>query len=69
MSTTLTLILLAACVALVVFAGWRGALPPNPARGPRMIPWRFVMILAIAALIFLLVHLVWTLTGRTAAPF
>ena len=39
---------------LGLFAGWRGARPPNPLRGPRMIPWRFIMLLAASgALLFL----------------
>ena len=42
-----------ACVVLSVFAGWRGARPPDLMRGPRMIPWRFVMVLATSgAIIF-----------------
>lgn len=56
MSLTLTLALLAAAVALAVFAGWRGARPSQPHLGVRMIPWRFVMILAGAVIVVLLVH-------------
>ncbi len=42
----------AAALALVaVFAGWRGARLPNPHRGPRMIPWRFIMVLSAAVAI------------------
>jgi hypothetical protein len=57
MSLPLTLVLLAAALALTVFAAWRGALPPNPLKGPRMIPWRFLMILAAALTMLLLIHL------------
>jgi hypothetical protein len=35
-------------LAIALFAGWRGARPPNPHKGPRMVPWRFVMALAAA---------------------
>jgi len=56
MSLTLTLALLAGAVALAVFAGWRGARPSQPHLGVRMIPWRFVMILAGAVVLLLLVH-------------
>ena len=56
MSLTLTLALLAATVALAVFAGWRGARPSQPHLGVRMIPWRFVMILAGAMVLLLVVH-------------
>jgi hypothetical protein len=57
MSLTLTLAMLAAALLLTVFAGWRGARPPNPLKGPRMIPWRFLMILGAALAMLLLVHL------------
>lgn len=63
-----TLALLAAALFVMVFAGWRGARPPNPARGPRMIPWRFLMVLAGAAAMLLLIHLA-TLFGAQRAPW
>ena len=43
-----------ALLALGVFAGWRGARPPNPHRGPRMMPWRFIMVLCAAGVMILL---------------
>lgn len=57
MSLTVTLALLAAALALTVFAGWRGARPSQPHLGVRMVPWRFVMILAGAVVVVLLVHI------------
>jgi len=57
MSLTLTLILLAATVGLTVFAGWRGAQLPNVVKGPRMVPWRFVMLMGGAFAFLLLLHL------------
>lgn len=62
MSLTVTLALLAAALALTVFAGWRGARPSQPHLGVRMVPWRFVMILAGAVVVVLLVHIA-TLLG------
>jgi len=56
MSLTLTLALLAAVVALAIFAGWRGARPSQPHLGVRMIPWRFIMILAGAVALVLIIH-------------
>ena len=56
---------LVACAG--VFAGWRGARPPNPHKGPRMIPWRLIMVTAAAGLLLMLVHAVNLLgvtTGR-----
>jgi hypothetical protein len=67
MDLTLTLQLAAACAALAIFAGWRGARPPDPRRGPRLAPWRFLMMLAAAGALILLVHVVNLLgvnTGR-----
>jgi len=57
MSLTVTLALLAAAIALAVFAGWRGARPSQPHLGIRMVPWRFIMILAAAVVVVLVVHL------------
>jgi hypothetical protein len=71
MDAVLTLILLIVSIAVVVFAGWRGSRPPDIMRGPRMVPWRFLM-LAFAALAFLLlIHLMAEISGRplASAPF
>ncbi|WP_298124937.1 hypothetical protein [Brevundimonas sp.] len=57
MSLSLTLILLAASVALTLLAGWRGARPPDLSRGPRMVPWRFLMVTSAALASLLLIHL------------
>ena len=43
--------------ALAAFAGWRGARPPNPMRGPRLIPWRPIMVAAAAAAVIILVQI------------
>lgn len=65
MRLTLTLWLFGACVAFALFAGWRGARPPDPLRGPRLVPWRFLMTLAACAALVLVVHLVNLLGVRT----
>lgn len=57
-----TLTLLVVCILAVVFTGWRGARPPDVAKGPRMMPWRFLMLLFGALTFFLLIH-VTTLLG------
>ena len=36
---------------LAGYAGWRGARPPNLMKGPRMIAWRPIMVLAATAAI------------------
>jgi len=63
--TTLALIL--ACAAAALFCGWRGARPPDLQRGPRMIPWRILMVASATGLLVFTVHLVNLLgveTGR-----
>jgi hypothetical protein len=59
-----TLAITAGLLALAVFAGWRGAQPPNPLKGPRLIPWPMIMLLAAAGILPMLVHLV-NLAGVT----
>ena len=53
MSMTLTLSLLAASLTVAVFAGWRGARPVDLVAGPRMAPWRFIMLLSAAVAMLL----------------
>lgn len=57
MSWTLTLGSAALGAALVVLFGWRGARPPDLRRGPRLVPYRFLMLLAAAWVLLMLVHL------------
>jgi hypothetical protein len=64
MELPLTLATACGLLALALFAGWRGARPPNPHRGPRLVPWRFLMLLAAAGLLAMLVHAV-NLLGLT----
>jgi hypothetical protein len=67
MSLGQTLALLSAAAALAVFSGWRGARKPDPFRGPRLIPWRAIMLTSAALAVLLLVHLINLLgvtTGR-----
>lgn len=68
MTLSMTLILLAASLALTLLAGWRGARPPDPRKGPRMIPWRFLMLAGAALALLLLIHLT-TLFGAERAPW
>ncbi len=68
MSVIPTVALLAAALALAVFAGWRGSRPWDLARGVRMIPWRFIMLLSGVAILILAVHL-GTLMGVPQRPY
>lgn len=56
MDLKLTIALFLGFAALAGFAGWRGARPPNPMKGPRLIPWRPIMVFAAAAAVLLLVQ-------------
>ena len=67
MTLTVTLALAAGFLMVALFAGWRGARPPNPLKGPRLMPWRPMMVAAAVGLILMLVHAVNLLgvqTGR-----
>jgi hypothetical protein len=41
---------------LAVLAGWRGARPPDPTRGPRLVPWRLIMLFCAALAVILLLE-------------
>ncbi len=68
MSLTTTLVLLGVALAVMVFSGWRGARPPDPFKGQRLMPWRFLMVGAAAIAMLLLIHLA-TLFGAERAPW
>ena len=65
MDLRLTIWLAAGCAALAVFAGWRGARPPDPLRGARLIPWRLIMMFAAGGALVFVVHLINLLGVRT----
>jgi hypothetical protein len=52
-----TLLSAAVGIGLTVLCGWRGARPPDVVRGPRMVPWRFLMLLSAAWVLLMVVHL------------
>jgi hypothetical protein len=58
MDLNVTIGLSAGLATLAAFAGWRGARPPDPKRGPRLMPWRMLMLLAAAGFVFTAGHLV-----------
>ncbi|RZJ97072.1 MAG: hypothetical protein EON88_04340 [Brevundimonas sp.] len=62
MSLSVTLSLIAGVLAFTLFAAWRGARPLNVLKGPRMAPWRFMMLMGAAVLMLLLIHVA-TLLG------
>ena len=62
-----TLILLLVSALFTVFFGWMGARPYNPHKGPRMVPWRFLMLMGVTLCMLMIVHLL-TLTGLKTDP-
>ena len=65
MDLNLTLVLCAVLLIVAAIAGWRGSKPPNVIKGPRMMPWRFIMVTAAAFAMFLIVHIVNLLGVKT----
>ncbi len=51
-----TVILLCLASALATFCGYMGQRPMNPNHGPRMVPWRFLMLLLVVVAMMLIVH-------------
>ncbi len=68
MDLTITLSVGAALLALTLLAGWMGARPPDLKRGPRMVPYRFIMLMGAAGLVVVLVHLVNLMGVTTGRP-
>ncbi len=55
-SLPVTLVTAAAFAALALMFGWLGARPPDLRRGPRMAPYRLLMLLSAAGVLLMLVH-------------
>jgi hypothetical protein len=60
-----TLIVLAVAVVAAVLFGWVGSRPWDPRRGPRLVPYRFLMLLAGTVAMFMAAHVL-SLLGITA---
>ena len=58
MTLTITLILLAPILLLAVLFGWLGARQRDPVKGPRLVNWQVMMMLAAAVALALGVHAV-----------
>lgn len=64
MSLTVTAALMLLILGIGGLCAWRGAAAPNPHKGPRLVPWRFLMVLCGAVAMYLAAHLL-TLMGAT----
>jgi len=58
MDFNVTLALTACAASLAGLFAWLGARAPNPLKGPRLLPYRFLMALCAAAALVLATHLV-----------
>ena len=64
MDWPVTLAAAAGLAGLTAAFGWAGSRPPDLRRGPRMAPYRFLMVLAATGLLLMLVHML-NLAGVT----
>lgn len=67
MSLWPTLSLLGLAIAFTVICGWQGARLPDLRRGPRLVPWRLLMLLCGAVTLGLAAHTL-SLLGVGARP-
>lgn len=68
MDLPLTLAAAAVFLVLAVICGWRGARPIDVIKGPRMIPWRPLMMICVVGLMLMLVHLANLFGVQTGNP-
>jgi hypothetical protein len=67
MSLSVTLAVMLLTLGVGALCAWRGAAAPNPHRGPRLVPYRFLMVLCGAIVLYLAAHVLSLLgvtTGR-----
>ena len=64
LTVPVTLWAIAGFLALGAFFGWRGARPPDFRKGPRMMPWRWLMLMCAAVELILIIHLMALLSGQ-----
>ena len=58
MGLTVTLAIAGGAAILAALFGWLGARRPDPARGPRLAPYRFLMLASAAVVLMMIVHLI-----------
>jgi hypothetical protein len=58
MTVPVTAALAGLFLMLAVLFGWRGARAARPHAEPRLVPWRFLMLIAFTGMVAMLVHLV-----------
>ena len=68
MDLTTTIVAALIALALTVFCGWRGARPINVLKGPRMMPWRPIMVGGAVLVLLLTAHALNLLGLKTGDP-
>lgn len=68
MDLPLTIAAAVVFLALAVICGWLGARPINVLKGPRLMPWRPLMMVFVVGLMLMVVHLVNLLGVQTGTP-
>jgi hypothetical protein len=63
LTVPVTLAAMAGLAVLAALCGWRGARLPDIRKGPRMIPWRWLMLMCAAFELILLIHLMALIQG------
>jgi len=58
MGMGVTVALAAIFLVVAIISGWRGARAARPLSPPRLVPWRFVMLVCLTILLALLAHMV-----------
>ena len=64
----LTVILTIVCGLFTALCGYMGSRPMNLHKGPRMVPWTLLMLLAFTVTLFLIVHLLNLIGIQTKPP-
>lgn len=68
MDLTTTAVAALIALAVTVFCGWRGARPINVLKGPRMMPWRVLMLGGAVVTLLLAAHILNLLGMKTGDP-
>jgi hypothetical protein len=63
-----TLAIAVAALLFALFCGWRGARPINVLKGPRLMPWRPLMMMSAVVLLLMAAHLLNLLGMKTGDP-
>jgi len=63
-----TIVVAVVALLFAVFCGWRGARPINVLKGPRLMPWRPLMMVSAVVLLLMAAHILNLLGMKTGDP-